>query len=265
MQNTFSRTLALLAAAVLVAPVLAFAQTPAATAAPTSTTTPAATTPIGKAGETAKSRAAQEISRRTDALNALNTRVQAMTRMSDSFKQALASNVQSQISLLAALKAKIDADTDLATLKTDVKTITDDYRIYRLVIPQGHISAMSDHIVNISLMLQALGTKLQARIQAAAAAGNDTTAATAALADLAKNIVAAQAQAKAAMDLILPLKPDEGDKATQQANDTALKAAHKDLQTAQQALVAVHKDIATIVQFLASAKTNANASSTAAH
>ena len=56
-----------------------------------------------------KERADQEIQRRIDALNAANTRVEAMVRVSASQKSSISKAVSNQISVLTSLKAKIDA------------------------------------------------------------------------------------------------------------------------------------------------------------
>jgi len=217
---------------------------------------------LGTTGERAKERANQEIDRRIESLNALEARIDGMARLSAEFKQVLSGNVDTQIQAMQALKTKIAAQTDLEALKADVRSIGETYRIYRLVIPQGHISAMADKLVNITVMMQTAGAKLQARVQAAAGAGADVTAATKALTDMANNLTTAQVKAKAAMDLILPLKPDEGDKATQDANNAALKKARTELQAGHQAVVAARKNMKAVVEFLASVTVNASATST---
>ncbi len=69
----------------------------------------------------AQGRADQEIARRVAALNVLNTRIQAMQKLSADEKTSLASAIQAQLTELATLKTKIDADTDATTLKTDIQ------------------------------------------------------------------------------------------------------------------------------------------------
>src|SRR3954470_13812945 len=88
---------------------------------------------------TAKDRADQEIARRLSALNALNTKIQGMAKLTATEKGTLGSSITAQIAAMNDLKAKIDADPDITTLKTDIKSIAESYRIYLLVIPQGHI------------------------------------------------------------------------------------------------------------------------------
>ncbi|MDP2648967.1 MAG: hypothetical protein Q8P19_03660, partial [bacterium] len=99
---------------------------------------------------TAKDRAAREIERRTKMLQALNERLQSMSKISDSVKASIADTVSGQISELEALNAKIAADTDIDTLRTDIHSITASYRIFALVMPQGRILVAADHIQTLA-------------------------------------------------------------------------------------------------------------------
>ena len=213
----------------------------------------------------AKTRGGNEIDRRITALTDLNTRVQAMQRVSDAFKQSLGSTVQAEISTLTTLKTKIDGDNDSATLKTDLQSITDGYRIYVLVLPQGRIAAAADRVATIVNMMGTLGGKLHTRIQAAAAAGNDVTALNSTLSDLSAKITDAQTQAQAAITASATLQLDNGDKTVMASNTAALKQARADIVAAQKDLADARKDIGTIISGLAKfpgANAGVNASST---
>lgn len=210
----------------------------------------------------AKDKGDKEIDRRIGALNDLDARVGEMQRVSDAFKQSLNATIGAEISNLTALKAKIDADTDSATLKADMKSITDGYRIFALVLPQGRIAAAADRIATIVNMMGTLGTKLQTRVQAAGAAGNDTTAASALLVDMSTKLSDAQTQAQAAITVSATLQPDGGDKTKMAANLAALKQARADIVAAQKDLADARKDAGQLVAALAKFNANANASST---
>src|SRR6185436_1872535 len=94
----------------------------------------------------AKAKADQEITRRIDSLNKAISRLGEMKHLSDADKATLTATAQANITTLTNLKAKIDADTDLATLKADIQSITKAYRIYRLVLPRIHIDGASDRM-----------------------------------------------------------------------------------------------------------------------
>lgn len=216
-------------------------------------------TPAGTAGAqmsttamtAMKTRAHSELQRRVDSLTALNTRIQGLQQVTPTFKQSLQNAVQTQISAFQALDAKIQADTDAETLKADVQSITQSYRVYALVLPQIHIAAAADRAVTLVSMMQTLGTKLNARIQAAAQAGADVTALQTALADLAAKLDDANAKAQASVSSTASLVPDNGDKAKMDANTAALKEARTTLTTTvANDLKAARADITKIVNGL---------------
>ncbi len=227
------------------------------------TTTANAGVRIGAAGTAARAKAEKEIDRRIAALGKLGARVDGMVRVSDSLKQAIKANNEAQVKILTDLKVKIAADEDIDTLKADIKSITQSYRVFALVIPQGHITAAADRIANITVIMQNIGTKLQARVEAAGAAGTDVTAATASLVKIDANIKLAQAKAIAAVNAVVALTPDNGDTAKREANLKALKAAQAEIKAANKILVDTRKEFAMIVKSLGSAKASATATTSA--
>ncbi|HTP56718.1 MAG TPA: hypothetical protein VMJ72_00350 [Candidatus Paceibacterota bacterium] len=196
-----------------------------------------------------KNAADREIQRRITALNSLLARVQAFKRVSDSEKSSLAATVQTQVSQLTTLKTKIDADTDLTTLRTDVKSMTVAYRIFILVIPQGKILAAADRLTTIASSMADISTKLAARI-AAAPAGTDVSALNASLADMNAKIADATTQAANAANAVAGLKPDNGDKTAMQSNDAALKQARADIVAGTHDLTDARHDATDIIKGL---------------
>jgi hypothetical protein len=185
-------------------------------------------------------RADQEIARRIAGLTALSNRVDGMKNVSAADKANISTQVNAEIASLTALKTKIDADTDSAVLKTDVKSITDSYRIYALIMPQFSIFAAADRISTISDAMASTSVKLAVRITAAQTAGKNVTSLQASLTDLNAKTADAKVQAAAAISLVTGLMPDGGDKAKAATNRQALvdarakiKAGTGDLQTAR--------------------------------
>jgi hypothetical protein len=190
------------------------------------------------------------ITKRTDALNSLSARVNLMANVSDSEKSAIATQVQAQISNLTTLKTKIDADTDAVTARADEKTITGNYRIYALIIPQGYIVASSDRVSTLVSLMTALQAKLQVRVTTLSTSGKDTTTLQAALADITAKTNDATTQAQAAQTKVSLLAPDEGNVSVAASNKTALLAARADIKVATTDLQAARKDISTITSGL---------------
>jgi len=197
-----------------------------------------------------KANAAREIDRRIALLNKDISRINAMQKLSDAQKASLVATAQTNISNLTTLKAKIAADTDIETLKTDVKSITKSYRIFALVHPQGRIIAAADRIIATSDNLTTVRGKLQVRVTAAQTAGKDVTTMNASLTEMQAKIADAKAHADAALALIANLKPDNGDQAVMDANKKALTDARAKIKAAHDALKVARKDAQTIIKGL---------------
>ncbi len=213
--------------------------------------------------ERAKEKAVKEIDRRIESLNKLMANVTAMVKVSDVFKNNLKTNIDTQINSLTALKTKIEADTDLATLKADIKMIAESYRVYMVVMPQARISAAADRMATIINMFIGTGTKLQARVNTEKTAGKDTTEAQKLLDDMAVKITSAKTHAEEAVNLVTPLVPDNGDKTVMASNEAAIKKAQAELKLAQADIVAARKDLTGVIKALGGLKAAAQASSSA--
>lgn len=209
------------------------------------------------------SRANQEIKRRTDALNTMSIRINAMVKLSSDEKTSLSSMIQAQIDALGALDAKVGTDSsDLTNLKTDVQSITKAYRIFVLVIPQGAIEAASDRVMTMVGSASTLSAKLQTRITDAQSTGNNMDASVTALADFNTKVADANIQAQAAVAEVVNLTPDNGDQAQMQSNTAALQDARAKIKAAEQDLIAARKDAGIIVKALIALNASAQASET---
>ena len=196
------------------------------------------------AGVKTQDRSDQEINARLASLEALASRIRQMQKLSDSEKASLQSDVQNVIDQLTALKAKIAADTDAATIKTDTQSVAKAYRVYMLVLPKVQILAAVDRINTISTNFIAVITKLQAAL-GQVPSGSNTASISAALADMTAKVTEAQSQAQAASAEVISLVPDNGDKTIAASNKKALKDARTKIQAAQKDLVAAQKDAKT--------------------
>jgi len=212
---------------------------------------------------TGKNRATQEIDRRVTMLNDLNTKVQGMIKLSADEKASLAASISTQLSAMATLKAKIDADTDITTLKSDIKSITASYRIFMLVIPQGRIQVAVDKVGVAASTLSTLSGKLQTRISSAQAAGKDVASLSTSLTDMNAKLADANVQISAAASETASLTPDNGDTTKMQANNQTLKDARGKIQVALKDLQTARQDAGTIVTGLKRLDASASASGAA--
>ncbi len=188
-----------------------------------------------------KKRATSEIDRRVKALNALKERVSGLKRLSDSQKAEFAGKIQTEIDGLTALKAKIEAETDLETLKADVQSIVKSYRIFAFFMPQIQILVAADSLGEAADLLVGHADKLTLRVTEAKTAGHDVTGLEAKLSDmrsqidLVKNI---NSQIESSVVVLTP----EGFP----GNKAALQVARSSLGTARKALDATRQDAASI-------------------
>ncbi len=210
-----------------------------------------------------KVRADKEIKRRIDALNKFSERMSAMVRVGGEDKSKLQEEIAAQIKLLTDLQVKISAETSTTSLKEQVKSITDSYRVYALVLPKVAITAAAARVNTLAVQMTTLGAKLEARLNTAETAGANISVAQTALIDYKAKVADAKIQADAAVSGIANLQPDSGDASIKATNVAALQAAHKKIQAAQQDLVAARKDVNTIRQNLPKVRVDAQATTTA--
>ncbi len=212
--------------------------------------------------EKIKERANKEIDRRIEGLTKLKTRIDNMRRVATTTKTQIKATVDLQITNLTTLKAKIAADTDITVLRTDVKSITQTYRIYALIMPQVHILAAADRVMTTADTMTALGVKLQTRITETQTAGKDVTTLNTLLTAYNAKIADAKVQAQAAITLTASLTPDNSDEAKFQANKKALTDARAKLRLAEQDLKAARENARKIINELKKLNPNASASTT---
>lgn len=203
---------------------------------------------------TLKSRGDTEIEKRTTSLNTGISKVQAAKKLTVAQKSSLIANDQTLQGNLNTLKAKIDADTDLATLKNDVMSITRDYRVYLLVLPQTAIIRASDRIQDVVLDMNALAVKLEIRITQAQQAGHDVTTLNTSLSDMKTKVTDAQRQAQNAMNTVANLTPDKGDQGQLAANSKAIQTARSEMKAAELDLKTARLDARSIVTALKTMK-----------
>ncbi len=182
-----------------------------------------------------KKRADQEIERRIASLNKWLTKLSGAKHLTADDKANLTALVQSDITNLTALKVKIGADTDITTLRADVKSIVSDYRVYLLIHPKLGLIVAGDNVLTYADKLTEIETKLQDKVTEAQGMGQDVTKLQSELTDMQAKIADAKLQAQKIHDTIIPLTPDgyPGNKSTLQAAVALLKTAHTDLQMAR--------------------------------
>jgi predicted nucleic acid-binding Zn-ribbon protein len=207
-----------------------------------------------------KQRAQKEITRRLNFLNELLTRLNGIKKISSAEKADLQSQIQTQIDGLNALQTKINGDTDNTTLKTDVKSIINDYYIFLFFRVKVSLLIAADRMSTTTDNLSQIYTKLQTRINQAQAAGNDVTSLNAQLLDMNAKLTDANTQITAAQTELTSLTAQgyPGNKSTLDDARSKMKTAVSDLKTA-------YKDVLQIRQGLRDLKVKNPEASVSAH
>lgn len=195
--------------------------------------------------ENLKQKANVEIDRRIAALNKLIVRLTEMKKLSSTNLSTFKADIQTNIDGLNTLKTKIDADTDLATLRADVKSIVTNYYIFAFYIQYINLSAALDRASTTITNAIAVYDKLSARITEAETAGKDVASLKTTLALMKTKLDLAKTAVDAANAEIATLTKDgfPGNKPT-------LLDARSKLKSARENLIAAHKDAKTIIKSL---------------
>ncbi len=195
-----------------------------------------------------KARADLEINRRIDSLNDLSIMLGSLKRLTATQKSEFSSQLEVVSSSLFNLKTKIDADTDFATLKTDVQAVVTSYRVYAFFMPQIRIISAADAMADSASKLTDLAAKLKTRIDTASTGGTDVTTMQASLDDMNAKISDAQGLTESIGTTVVPLTPDG-----YPDNKVVLTTARQQLQTTINDLQTARNDAKTIITALGAA------------
>lgn len=189
-----------------------------------------------------KTRADNEINRRIAELNKLITNIKNRKRLSDDNKTRFISQIQAQIDSLNSLKSKIDAETDETKIMEYAKTIFSYFRIYELFKPKEHILVSADIMAEAADNLSILASKLQTNLDNLKQKNIDTSNFISLLSEMQSKIAESRTDYTNAVNLILPLSPDMGDKNIQTQNKAAINNARNLIKNGSSALKTARND-----------------------
>lgn len=218
--------LALSAAAVLVA-----GAAPAATAAATPTPPPP-----GAGLDVWKTAVVARIDLRLATLSALKLAVNGATNLTGGDRSTLSTLVAADASGLGTLKTKTNAETTIAAVKDDARSMIQDYRVYLLVVPKVRFAIAGDTEATVITNLRDVHDKLASVAAQLAAQGKDTSTETAQLADMSGKLDAARSALDGQVANLLAIQPGP--------NGTAIHAA---VLTVRGAIRGARDDIAAAV------------------
>jgi len=141
------------------------------------------------------------------------TTLQGLTRNSQhvtaDHSSTLLSQLASASNALSQLKAKIDADTDPSTLRTDCRSIVQDFRIYMLVSPKVREVLVADLETAIASRLSTIAGRIQTAIDNAKAKGKNVATAQSDLDQMKTAITNAQSAIGGVASSVINLQPSD--------------------------------------------------------
>ncbi|KND50414.1 MAG: hypothetical protein AB202_02045 [Parcubacteria bacterium C7867-007] len=188
------------------------------------------------------------IDARIQKLNDVLIRLDKTERLSDSARASIKAAVTGQIQSLKDVKVKIETNST-STVKERMNTANQPFRAAGLILPKAAITAAADRIMTIAGQMEVFSAKIEARIDAASAAGTDVSAARTALANFDAKVASAKVNAQAAAKLVATVSADkEADEATFKANVAALREAKLKIDAAQADLKAARTEIGNLLK-----------------
>jgi hypothetical protein len=193
--------------------------------------------------EASKKVATAAITRRVLALRELSTAAKSIVRLSDADRTALTTQLQDQVNGLSSLNAKVQGDTDEATVRADANKILADYRVYVLTIPKARGVVVADIELNAADRLTKLADRLSTAIDQAS--GKDTTKAKADLTSLRTKLTSVAGTVSPLPAALLALAPSgyPGNRPTLEQTRAALRTGRAGLAEAATLARAVLADL----------------------
>ena len=193
-------------------------------------------------------RAQTEITRRVTFLNQLISDINGIQKLSSSEKADLQSQIQTQIDGLNTLQTKISSDTDITTLRADVKSIITNYYIFVFFRVKISLLVAVDRLNTAEGNFSGIYTKLQARINQAQTAGNDVTGLNSLLSDMNAKLTDANTQYQAAETELVALTAGgyPGNRTSLQDARAKIKVGVTDLRTAFQDAAKIINELRTL-------------------
>jgi hypothetical protein len=222
----------------------------------TSTTTKDSSTKIekkvikmDKAMLAAKEKGIKEIDSRVSNLNKLLERISKLKNVTNSQKVSISATVNGVISTLNNLKNEMETTESTTTMKADLQSITTNFRVYALVMPQISIVTSADRINTLVDMMSVISTKLTNRLITATGTPN-LSELQVLLGDFNTSVANAKIASDNAVQEVSALVPDQGDKTLMASNNAALKDARAKIISAEKDLKTARKNAGTIIKSL---------------
>jgi hypothetical protein len=156
-----------------------------------------------------KARGDEEIARRLDALNRAITAVNGATALSADARDTLSTELGNEVTGLASLRIKLEAETTAPAAANDITTMVTEYRVYALLVPKARLVRAADNQIAVEQRLGDIHTKLEKRISQAETKGKNVATLKSQLSELESHVTAAKDLSNSIETGLLPLQPTD--------------------------------------------------------
>jgi hypothetical protein len=185
------------------------------------------------------------IDERIAVLNKLISRINSEARLTSTDKSSILADLNTAVTGLQNLKTKIASDTDVTTIKADIKSIFDSFKVFAVTMPKAEGLAAAAKMRATVTKLQSSGDKIKALLDKAQAAGKDTTAMQALYTDYLAKVALAKTNIEAARVKFLAMTVSD-----QVGSRALFEDGKKLLKTAKDNIIDAHKDLQKIIPLL---------------
>lgn len=192
-----------------------------------------------------KTRTQQELQRRIEKVTKALEKVSNSDSLSAEEKAKMTAELQKELTNLQAIATKVNASTDPMAIKQEVQTLKQSHGEYSLHGPKTSLMHSAEKMVKLADKMASLGTKLDTKLDALEANGQDVSAQRTLLTSLNAKAASAKAKAQTAITTISSLSADGSE-----ANKTALVNAKTSLKAAQLEIKGAHEDMKNILKSL---------------
>lgn len=159
--------------------------------------------------EQARQRCLAEIDRRLATLDRMEQGATTAAALTDAHREAIVAIAAGERTSLGQLRPQVETAADAAALEALCRSVLTDHRIYLLRVPQGRLTVRLDRDAAAVTRLAETAAKLQEKVDERSAAGEDVTAAQAALDTMRAELDAVTDGIAGQADALLALTPGD--------------------------------------------------------
>lgn len=188
-----------------------------------------------------KARALREIERRVGKLTNAIEKINSSAKLSDTVKQQMILDLQTEVDSLSDLKATVETETNETAVQEEVATIKDSYSIFAVYMPKVVTLQAAEKVLDIADKMSLTKMRLLTQVSTVGSTGEDTSELEQLLTDAEESIDAASQEAEDVYDTILDLTPEGYPQ-----NRVQFQTARQSIQTARQSLIDAQQSMRSV-------------------